>query len=67
MKPEKSQFEFEWEEELINILDKWCREEYGNPREPLDGDEVDRLTEVIRAKLNFMEGNTTWEEYLEAF
>jgi hypothetical protein len=30
--------------------------------EPLDGDEVERLTEIIRAKINLNEGNITEEE-----
>ena len=39
-------------------------EEYkdGN-NEPLDGDEVDRLCEIIKAKINLVEGNITQEEY----
>jgi len=31
--------------------------------EPLDGDEVDRLTEILRTKINLIEGNITDEEY----
>ena len=31
--------------------------------EPLDGDSVERLTEIIKAKLNFFEGNITEKEY----
>lgn len=31
--------------------------------EPLDGDEVDRLCEIIKAKINLSEGNITEEEY----
>ena len=39
-------------------------EEYkdGN-NEPLDGDEVDRLCEIIKAEINLNEGNITQEEY----
>jgi len=33
--------------------------------EPLDGDEVDVLTEHLRNKMNLNEGNITQEEYLE--
>lgn len=33
--------------------------------EPLDGDEVDRLVEHLRNKINLQEGNITDEEYLE--
>ena len=31
--------------------------------EPLDGDSVERLTEIIKAKLNLFEGNITEKEY----
>jgi hypothetical protein len=31
--------------------------------EPLNGDEVDRLCEIIKAKINLQEGNITEEEY----
>jgi len=51
---------FAWAEELSSILFDWKE----GSDEPLDGDEVDRLAEVIRAKLNYMEGNCTWDEYL---
>lgn len=33
--------------------------------EPLDGDEVDSLIEIIRAKINLHEGNITEDEYNE--
>jgi len=36
--------------------------EYGE-NEPLDGDDVDRLIEILRAKINFHQGNITEEEY----
>ena len=39
--------------------------EYKNGNtDPLDGDEVDRITEHIRNKLNLFEGNITENEYL---
>lgn len=39
-------------------------EEYkDNNNEPLDGDEVDRLCKIIKAKINLSEGNITQEEY----
>ena len=31
--------------------------------DPLDGDDVDRLTEHLRNRLNLFEGNITDEEY----
>jgi hypothetical protein len=31
----------------------------------LDGDDVNELTEIIRARLNLIEGNITWDEYYE--
>ena len=33
--------------------------------EPLDGDSVDRLVNILRAKLNLIEGNITHEEYMK--
>jgi hypothetical protein len=51
-----------WIEQLLPII-----EEYKNasPDEPLDGDEVDRLTDIIKAKINLHEGNITEKEYEE--
>lgn len=51
----------EYDEALYEILDVYTNENWGN--EPLDGDEVDRLTEFLRAKLNLINGNITQEEY----
>ena len=50
----------DWEDHLSKILNDYKE---GNTTEPLDGDEVDKLTEIIRARLNLIEGNITWEEY----
>lgn len=45
-----------WIEEII--------EEYKDgDNEPLDGDEVDDLVEILRTKINLHEGNITEEEY----
>lgn len=55
----------EYDEVLYNILDEYTNENWGN--EPLDGDEVDRLTEFLRAKLNLINGNITQEEYDKLF
>lgn len=46
-----------WIEQLQPIID-----EYGEG-EPLDEDDVDRLIEIIRAKINFNQGNITEDEY----
>lgn len=46
---------------ILDIL----REYKGGSDEPLDGDEVDRLVEHLRNKINLQEGNITDEEYLE--
>lgn len=53
----------EYDKALYEILDEYTNENWGN--EPLDGDEVDRLTEFLRAKLNLINGNITQEEYDE--
>jgi len=39
--------------------------EYGEG-EPLDGDDVDDLIEVLKLKANFHQGNITEEEYYKA-
>lgn len=48
-----------WMQFLAPIINEYKE---GND-EPLDGDEVDRLTEIIRAKINLHQGNLTEEEY----
>ena len=37
------------------------KDSFGN--KPLNDEEVDELTEIIRTRLNLMEGNMTWDEY----
>ncbi len=51
--------DFNWYNELERILIDY-KEDW---EEPLDGDEVDTLIEILRAKLNLIEGNITEEEY----
>ena len=51
----------EYEKELIDILNTYS--EFTWEEEPLDGDEVDRLVEHLRNKLNLINGNITKEEY----
>lgn len=50
-----------FEKPLIEII----KEYKDGSEEPLDGDEVDRLTEHLRNKINLFEGNITQEEYDE--
>ena len=47
------------DEEIRKIIKEYKDEN----DEALDGDEVDRLVEHIRNKINFFEGNLTEEEY----
>ena len=55
-----------WIEQLLPII-----EEYrggvvllvNDENEPLDGDEVDDLCKIIKAKINLHEGNITQKEY----
>ena len=51
----------EYEKELIDILNIYSEPTW--KKEPLDGDEVDRLVEHLRNKLNLINGNITREEY----
>ena len=55
----------EYDEALYEILDEYTNKNWEN--ETLDGDEVDRLTEFLRAKLNLINGNITQEEYNKLF
>lgn len=55
----------EYDEALYEILDEYTNKNWKN--ETLDGDEVDRLTEFLRAKLNLINGNITQEEYNKLF
>lgn len=56
--------DLEFEEELYKILDRYTQGDSWTET-PLDGDEVDKLTEHIRNQLNLINGNITNEEYLE--
>ena len=47
-----------WTEQLAPII-----LEYRDGGEPLDGDDVDRLVDILRTKINLHEGNITEEEY----
>lgn len=55
----------EYDEALYEILDEYTNKNWES--ETLDGDEVDRLTEFLRAKLNLINGNITQEEYNKLF
>ena len=48
-----------WMKHLQPIIDEY---KTGND-EPLDGDEVDSLLKIIKAMINFNEGNITEKEY----
>ena len=48
-----------WIEYLLPIIEEY---KDGN-NEPLDGDEVDTLCDIIKAKINLQEGNITEQEY----
>ena len=48
-----------WTEQLVPII----LEYRDGSDEPLDGDDVDRLVDILRAKINLHEGNITEEEY----
>lgn len=47
-----------WIEQLIPII-----EEYKDGGDPLDCDDVDKLCEIIKAKINLHQGNIAEEEY----
>ena len=58
--PEADRFVNAWTNQLKQIIDDY---KDGNT-DPLDGDEADRLGDILRLKINMMEGNMTEEEYL---
>lgn len=49
-------------DELNNILNIYSE---NWEEEPLDGDEVDNLIEILRNQLNLINGNITIQEYLD--
>lgn len=49
-------------DELNNILNIYSE---NWEEEPLDGDEVDNLIEILRNQLNLINGNITTQEYLD--
>lgn len=55
----------EFDNSLYKILDIYT--EYNWENEPLDTDEVDRLVELLKIKLNLLNGNITEEEYYNSF
>ena len=50
-----------WIKQLLPIIEEY---KIGSD-EPLDGDEVDSLCHIIKAKINLQEGNITEFEYNE--
>lgn len=49
-----------WTECLLPIIMEYRQFDTNTP---LDGDEVERLCEILKAKINLHEGNITEEEY----
>ena len=57
-----------WIEQLLPIIEEYrggAVSFANNENEPLDGDEVDDLCKIIKAKINLHEGNITQKEYDE--
>ena len=57
-----------WIEQLLPIIEEYRggAVSFANDgNEPLDGDEVDDLCKIIKAKINLHEGNITQKEYDE--
>ena len=55
-----------WIEQLLPIIEEYrggAVSFANDENEPLDGDEVDDLCKIIKAKINLHEGNITEEEY----
>lgn len=49
-----------WIDQLLPIRNEFMD---GSVDEPMDGDDVDALCKIIKAKLNLHEGNITEEDY----
>lgn len=57
-----------WIEQLLPIIEEYrggAVSFASDENEPLDGDEVDDLCKIIKAKINLHEGNITQKEYDE--
>ena len=57
-----------WIEQLLPIIEEYRGAAVSfasDENEPLDGDEVDDLCKIIKAKINLHEGNITQKEYDE--
>ena len=53
------------DKELNSILDKlYKQQKMSRTEDPLDGDDVDELVELISIEFNYMQGNMTDEEYM---
>ena len=50
-----------WPEEIVMIIGKFKR--LRKIEDPLDGDMVDELCEIVKAQINVNEGNITSKEY----
>ena len=57
-----------WIEQLLPIIEEYrggAVSFANDENEPLDGDEVDDLCKIIKAKINLHEGNITEQQYNE--
>ena len=57
-----------WIEQLLPIIEEYrggAVSFANNENEPLNGDEVDDLCKIIKAKINLHEGNITEQQYNE--
>tara|TARA_B100000959_G_C14573240_1_gene456763 strand:- start:374 stop:589 length:216 start_codon:yes stop_codon:yes gene_type:complete len=53
------------DKELNSILDKlYKQQKMSRTEDPLDGDDVEELVELISIEFNYMQGNMTDEEYM---
>ena len=59
-KPKIDKDRFAWFNELQSVITKYKEDS----EDPLDGDEVDNLVNILKSKINYMEGNITEDEYL---
>ena len=58
--------EYAWWKELRKIVNDYKEQEGIDPNiEPLDGDETERLAEILLVKIDLMEGNITEDEYIQ--
>jgi hypothetical protein len=54
---------FDYIDDIARIVADWKEQNGFGQDDPMDGDDVDTLVDLIRDEINLLEGNMTLEEY----